>query len=473
MGSRDYIVMPERWLASGEALVRGARRSLLVWGGIPGERAEVHVFDEGAHQDRGRFKALAGEAHPSRRAPPCDRYEVCGACPLMHVTAESAQAARLGLVSDALAEVGLASASPTRLITGPDGERGFRHALRLRVGLSDQGHIRVGTLDRAGQRIVPIPDCLVTTRPLRDAMAAAAHHVIELNLGPWEPGRERGVLRRILLRQSRATGDILVTLVAGRKLPLLWDLAERLASGQAAIVGVHLHVNDDPGPGLFAPDGDGLVETWRLNGKDFIEDLVGDVRVRVGPGDRFPDNPGAFGGLVTELREALARDAHRPLVDLGCGVGALTLGVGRAHPFRLGVEHSASEIERARDNATAAHLAAEFLASPLELALPDVRRRLAGTAPVVLVSAGRRPLDPELLAGVFELAPSRLVVRAADPRALARTLSDLVARDWSVDRVLAVDVSPQTADVELVALASPPGPAAAERRPPRRKVLRG
>lgn len=472
MGPRDYIVMPERWLPSGETLVRGDRRSLLLWGAIPGERAEVLVFDEDAHQDRGRFKAPAGPAHPARREPPCDRFDVCGACPLMHVVPSAGAQARLGLVRDALAEHGLAAHAPAQLVASPDGERDFRHIVRLSVGVSDQGHIRVGVPSRDGHRVVPIPDCLVVTRTLRDAMELVAHHVIELNIYPYDPEARRGLLRKVLLRQSRTTGEVLVTLIAGRKQPLFWDLAERLSAGLAAITGVHLHVNDDPGDSLFAPDGDGLVSAWRLNGKDTIDEALADIRVRIGPGDAYPSNPAVAERMALDLRDALAPDVRRPLVDLHCGVGAMTLAVGRAHPFKLGLEHSTNEIDRARENATLNRITAEFVAGPVPELLPDVARRLAGTAPVVLVDAGPAGLEPDMVAGIETLRPARLAIRCSNPRALARDLADLGARDWKVERVLAYDMFPQTARVELMALVSPAGPPAAERRAPRRMVVR-
>ena len=472
MTARDIRITPQAWSPRGEAVVHGSRKELILWGAIPGEEAFAHLYHEGEHQDHARFIKPTGEPHPLRREPPCDRYNACGGCPLMHLTDEGQVRAKLHMVKAALAEHGLGEHAPLTMVASPDGNEAFRHVAKVAVGLSDMGHLRTGAFGRGTRHVVPIPSCNVVTPEIREVMKVIAFHVIDLAIYPYEPELERGLLRHLVIRQSRSTGEILITVVAARKLPLLWELAERLAGNLANVVGVHLHVNDDPDNAIFSRDADGVGETIPMRGKDAIEETLNGLRLRVGPADFYQTNPGLAELLVSDVVSTFSEDAGRPAVDLYCGVGGITLALARSQGWAFGVEGVETAVDRARENATLNKLAAEFAAGDVLEILPDLARRLQGTGPVVCVDPARRGLEPEVAAAIRALEPARLAYVSCNPRALARDLAEFVAAGWSVDDVRAYDMFPQTSHTELLARLSPPAPPSAARRPPRRKVVR-
>lgn len=451
--------------------MRGERKDLVLWNAIPGEPAEVHVFHEGMNQDLGRVLRPAGAPHPLRRDPPCERFNPCGGCPLMHLVPEGAARARLSIIRSALREQDLEALAPTELVASPDGEEDFRHITRLAVGLSDHGHIRVGAHGRGSRRVVPVPDCNVVTPTLRQAMKVVAHHVIDLEIYPFDPSTGRGLLRYVVLRQSRSTGEVLVTLVASRRLPLLWELAERIAGGLSEVAGVHLHVNDGPGNAIFLRDSQGTSDSVRLRGREVIEESLAGVRLRVGPGDFYQTNPGMADRIANDLLASLEPLRARPIVDLYSGVGALTLALGAKHGYAIGVEAVEGAVERARENAALNRVAAEFIAGDVGALLPEVQRRMLGTAPVVVVDPARRGLSADVAEGILALEPAQIAYLSCNPRSLSRDLASFTRMGWHVESLRAYDMFPQTAHVELLALLSPAEPASAERRAPRRRIV--
>lgn len=453
-------------------MVYGPRKHLVLWGAIPGEEAFVHLYHEGENQDQGRFIKPAGEPHRFRREPPCDRFTPCGGCPLMHLTDEGQVRAKLHLIRAAFSEHGLEKFAPGTMVASPDGAEDFRHVAKITAGLSDHGHLRVGAYSRGTHHVVPIPECKVVTPAIREVMKIAAHHIIDLKLYPYEPEIDRGLLRHLVIRQSRSSGEILITVVASKKLPILWELAERLSGNLSGVVGVHLHVNSEPGNAIFDRDADGVTETIPMRGKDAIEEVLDGLRLRVGPADFYQTNPAMAEVLVKDVVSAFAEDAERPAVDLYCGVGGITLALARSQGWAFGVEGVESAVERAKENATLNKLAAEFASGNVVELLPDLAKRLQGTGPVVCVDPARRGLEPEVAAGIRALEPARLAYVSCNPRALARDLAEFVAAGWSIDDVRAYDMFPQTSHAELLARLSPPAPPAAARRPPRRKVVR-
>ncbi len=317
-----------------------------------------------------------------------------------------------------------------------------------------------------------VPDCPVVTPALRRAMKVVAHHVIDMDVFPYEPATGRGVLRYVVMRQSRATGHILVTLVAGRSSRLLRALATRIQEGHEAVVGVQLHLNDTEGNAIFAaPDGEGAGFS-RLAGQATIEERLLDVRLEVGAGDFFQANPVVADRMAADLREAFADLRDRPVVDLYSGVGGFALVLAKAHGFAIGIERFPGAVERARANARLNHLDAEFLAGPSAELLPRVAQRVKGSGPVVVVDPARRGLEPGVIEGILALEPAALAYVSCGPRSLARDLATFVEAGWKPRRIRAYDMFPNTAHVEMLTVLEPPTPPVPTRRRPRRRRVR-
>ncbi|MCK6503033.1 23S rRNA (uracil(1939)-C(5))-methyltransferase RlmD [Myxococcota bacterium] len=468
---RTARMTPDHWHPDGDAVVPG-ELPVDVWGGIPGEPAEVELLHTGRHRIVGRFHAPVGEPHPLRRAPVCEHFDACGGCPLMHLVPAGQERARLALLRDALAEVGLQALTPSSVQPSPEGDEGYRHVVKLVVGRSDHGHLRIGTFARRTHRVVAIPGCNVATPVLRRVMSVVAHTIIELDIWPFDPQTGRGTLRHVVMRQSRSHGEVLVTLVAGGRNRALGILAERLSGAVGEVAGVHLHLNDDPGNAIFARDEEGQVPTVKLVGKDVIEERLGEVTLAIGPGDFYQANPAMAERIAQDLRELLAPDRDRPLLDLYCGVGAFTLALGREHGWALGVEVVGGAVSRARENARRNRIAAEFLAGDTVELLPEVGQRLEGRHPVVMLDPARRGAGEGVLAGVLAMQPARIAYLSCNPRAMARDLVELQAAGWRVRELRAYDMFPQTAHVETLALLDPPEAVGEGLAAPRRRVVR-
>ncbi len=472
MAREDELLTPDRWMPRGEAECRGAHAPIAVWQGIPGERAWVHFYHRGRNRILARWRKAAQDPSPRRVRPPCDRYSPCGGCPLMHLDALGQEQARLSLLRDALDEVGLAGLTPRRLVACPDGQRGYRHVVKLAAGYSDRGRIRLGAFGRNSRDIIAVPGCLAATSQLRLAMSSLAHHVIDLDVWPFEPEQGRGLLRYAVLRQSRTSGDILLTLVARKRTRILENLADAVSTGRAAMAGVHLHINDGPGNAIFQFDSTSVSGSSRLCGCHEIEERIAGLRLRIGPGDFFQTNPSVAERIYQDVADLL--DPQHPVLDLYCGVGGMALVGARRTGWALGVEQLESAVLRARASAARNRVGAEFLCAPVAEALPDLRSRMDGRQPTVVVNPARRGLEPEVLQGLCSLEPVRLIYVSCNPRTLARDLRQLAGRGLRPVSMKAYDMFPNTSHCEVVTvLDAVDRPAKPGKRPPRRRRVRG
>lgn len=471
--ARTVQVTPHRWMARGEALVtEQGLRPLVVWGGIPGERSRVRIGHKGTHQVHGEW--VSSEVpHPHRVEPPCEKYHPCGGCPLMHINATGQAQAREQLVRAALSAEGLRELEVRPLVPCPAGLEGFRHVVKVGFGYSESGRIKMGSWGRHSRDIVPIPYCHVAAPVLRKTMTSLAHHTIELGVEPYDPRTERGVLRSAVLRASRTTGEVLVTLVAARRDRLLSQLAEELGRGVSEVVGIWLHLNDGQGNAIYQRDDQGVVGTSPMLGKEVIEERLLDIVYRIGPGDFFQTNPAMAEVLYQKVLERLELQEGEAVIDLYSGVGGFALPAARKTGFALGIEEIDGAVQRAREAARLNKIPAEFMEGRVQELVPELVRRFRGTGVKVVVNPARRGLDEGVLEAILALEPSRVAYVSCNPKAMARDLARFREAGWRIGAIEPFDMFPHTPHVECAVVIEPPeGAPVATRRPPRRQLVR-
>jgi 23S rRNA (uracil1939-C5)-methyltransferase len=463
-------ITPDRWSHRGEAdgEVRGHR--VRVWGGIPGERALVKIVAEGQQMDYATWQR-ADRPHWDRVEPRCRRYHACGGCPLMHVGPATQQLARREIVMEALHDEGLGDVHVGAVVPSPDGIDGFRWVAKLGIGYSDEGRIRVGAWGRNTRRVVTIPECNVVSDEVRRAMVTVAHFVVDMAVRPYDSERDEGLLRAIVLRGSRAHKEVHVTLVAGRRVRVLQELADEVVANNSEIVGVALHLNDDPGNAIYHRDEDGAVPFLPLAGRQYVDEELGGFSYRIGPGDFFQTNPAMAEVLYRQTLSELRLEEGVPFVDLYCGVGGFAVQAAQQTGWALGVEEVEGAARQAREAAKRNKVQAEFVAGEVVKVLPEIGARLHGSRPVMTVNPARRGLEDGVVEQIVALAPLRVAYISCNPKALARDLARFRAAGMQVGPVALYDMFPNTPHVEAVVILEGAPDDGANRRAPKRSVV--
>lgn len=448
-------------------MVRG--KPLEIWGGIPGEPAEVRIAYEGQNRTYGSWYG-SPRPDPRRVEPPCPRFHLCGGCAIMHLNEQGQADTRADLVRAALDREGLGDVEIGPLRPNPDGLEDFRWVVKLGVGVSDQGLLRLGAWGRRTRTIVPIPKCNVAAPPLRKLMSSIAYHAREFNLWPYEPETDRGVLRSVILRGSRTTGEVLVTIVAGRR-PRVMDEFAAAIGENSDVVGVAVHINTEPGNAIYARDEDGEIRFRMLGGRKYIDETLNGISYRIGPGDFFQTNPGMAEVMYKETLDALPLEEGVPFLDLYCGVGGFALPAAKRTKWALGVEEIEGAVQSARTSAKRNDVTAEFVTGRAETMMDDLVRRLGGSRPVITVNPARRGLDPGVGRGLLALKPRAVAYVSCNPVALARDLVEFRAAGMTIGPVALYDMFPNTPHVEAVVVVRSTDAEAPTRRAPRRKTV--
>jgi 23S rRNA (uracil1939-C5)-methyltransferase len=183
------------------------------------------------------------------------------------------------------------------------------------------------------------------------------------------------------------------------------------------------------------------------SGQTYLEEELLGRRFRVSAAAFFQVNTEQAERLIGVTRDLLSLRETDVLLDLYCGVGTFGLALAPLARRVIGVEESAAALKDAHYNAR--DLAnVEFLAGRTE----DVLASLDERVDAAIVDPPRIGCRPGALEALVRLAPRRLAYVSCDPASLARDLRVLVDGGFALRTVQPVDMFPQTAHVETVAL---------------------
>lgn len=302
----------------------------------------------------------------------------------------------------------------------------YRHRLKLPIERSSRG-IRLGLRNQKTGDIVHTPDCPVLADGLRTALPP---------LVKWLDGR-RGV-HSLDLRVSHHTGELQAVFACkGGELDGGARAARGLIRQIPGLASVAVSRADKAGKRVMGAAPRVVAGVQRLT------ERIGDTELSMHPGAFFqvdPDNARQLHALVAE-----GVGGARSVLDLYAGVGAYGRMLAR-DPGRkvVAVEEVPAAVRSARAGAPRN-------LTVLEGRVEDVldRRELVGGAEVAILNPARRGAVPSVLAAMARRV-QRIVYVSCGPEALARDMDVLAAHGMHARRVAALDLFPQTAEVETV-----------------------
>jgi tRNA/tmRNA/rRNA uracil-C5-methylase (TrmA/RlmC/RlmD family) len=128
-------------------------------------------------------------------------------------------------------------------------------------------------------------------------------------------------------------------------------------------------------------------------------------------------------------------------------MGVFGLALARQGARVTVLEADRDAVAAGRQAATAAGLRARFVLGDVLRSLDD---RALPRADLVLADPPRSGLGPGVAARMAALAPEGIVLVSCEPGTLARDLRELHVRGYEAQRVVPVDLFPQTPHVETV-----------------------
>lgn len=189
----------------------------------------------------------------------------------------------------------------------------------------------------------------------------------------------------------------------------------------------------------------------KLWGEEFLEDSLG---LQYSPLSFSQIHQAAVPQLLETTRQWLG-NPKLPLLDLFCGYGLFSLGLGRLGPC-WGLESSGESVLWARRNARRLKSPARF--DCWDLTQREIPERRFPPGPwVAVVDPPRSGASPELIRHLAEMRPTRVVHWVCDSQVLQEQLASWIEGGYRVGQAVAVDMFSGTDSIEIGLCLEPGG----------------
>jgi 23S rRNA (uracil1939-C5)-methyltransferase len=351
-------------------------------------------------------------------------------------------ATKAAQVDDALRRIGGLDGYALEPIVGAQEIWRYRNKLEFSFGRGERDALVCGFhAPGSWERIVPVDDCLLQSERGNAARAAALRWCRERGLEAYDRRLQEGLLRNLVVREGRRTGDLQVRLVTSDRDVEIGGLAEAVRADSVLWTRA-------AGVGETTVGG----VTTVVHGTDAIEDELAGLRFRISAEAFFQTNTEMAERLYGVVAEYAALQGWERVLDLFSGIGTISLTLaaraGEVWGLELVEEAVADAIGNARRNQVDN---ARFFAGDVRLALGELVAR-AGRPDVVVVDPPRAGLSQKIVRRIVEAAPKRIVYVSCNPTTLAPSAAQLGEAGYVLRRVRPVDMFPQTPHIECVAL---------------------
>ena len=463
-----YEGVVERVEFPNKGIIRCEEETAVVKNVIPGQKVSFLVNKKRKGKAEGRLLEVLEKA-PYEQESDCLHFAACGGCAYQNVPYEKQLELKESQVRKLLQpafekqmlleEIQTEAASYINQIFEGIKESPVQRAYRNKMEFSFGDEYRNGPLALGMHKrgsfydIVSVRDCCIVDEDYRRVLACVLDYFLQQNSSYFHKIRHEGYLRHLLVRKAQKTGEMLIALVTSTQethdLALLVAQLLKLPL-DGKITGV-LHTKNDSLADVVQSD-----ETVILYGQDyFYEELLG-LRFKISQFSFFQTNT-----LGAEVLYETARDflgdisgggkRDKTIFDLYSGTGTIAQILAPVAKKVIGVELVEEAVLAARQNAKLNGLEnCEFIAGDVLKVLDELEDK----PDFIVLDPPRDGIPPKALKKIIEYQVDRIVYISCKPTSLARDLEALLDGGYRMERVVAVDQFPQTANVETVCLLS-------------------
>ncbi len=300
--------------------------------------------------------------------------------------------------------------------------------------------------------VLPYTDCLLQDTVINQTIAAVLEAARACRWPAFEEDRGTGLLRHVLVRRGKTSGQVLVVLVTAQEnLPGSRNFVKALREKAPWVTSVVQNCNPRRTSAVLGSD----VRT--LYGPGKITDTLCGLQFAISPRSFYQVNPEQTEVLYAKAIEFAALTGKETVIDAYCGIGTIGLcAAGRAKQV-IGVERNPDAVRNACANAAANKINnARFICADATDWMRAAAQPNSGLPhpDVVFLDPPREGSTPACIDAVAAMKPKRVVYVSCNPETLARDLTHLTRRGWKALKIQPVDMFPHTEHVETVVLLS-------------------
>lgn len=438
---------------------------------LPGQKVKFSVNKVRKGKAEGRLLEVT-EKSPLETGRTCSLFGLCGGCTYLSLPYEEQLKVKEEQVKRLLDSV-LNKQEEAWAFEGIKGSpKAYEYRNKMEFSFGDEykdGPLALGMHKRGSfYDIVTVADCEIVDADYRLILQTVRDYFAREKVSFFHRMSHEGYLRHLLVRKASRTGEILVALVTTSQDPWQGETAvegsldvdalitgfkdlllsleqDRKLAGKFAGI---LHITNDSIADVVQSD-----RTELLYGQEyFYEELLG-LKFKISTFSFFQTNSYSAEVLYQTARDYVGDlgGSDKTVFDLYSGTGTIAQLMAPAAGKVIGVEIVEEAVEAAKKNAAANGLDnCEFIAGDVLKVLDEVEEK----PDMIILDPPRDGIHPKALPKIIAYGVDHIVYISCKPTSLVRDLEVFLENGYRVDKAVAVDQFPWTANVETVVLLS-------------------
>ena len=438
---------------------------------LPGQKVKFSVNKVRKGKAEGRLLEVT-EKSPLETGRTCSLFGLCGGCTYLSLPYEEQLKVKEEQVKRLLDSV-LDKQEEPWIFEGIKGSpQAYEYRNKMEFSFGDEykdGPLALGMHKRGSfYDIVTVTDCEIVDADYRLILQTVRDYFAQAKVSFFHRMSHEGFLRHLLVRKASRTGEILVALVTTSQNPWQGEMAvEGSLDADALITGFKnlllsleqggklagkfagiLHITNDSIADVVQSD-----HTELLYGQEyFYEELLG-LKFKISTFSFFQTNSYSAEVLYQTARDYVGDlgGSDKTVFDLYSGTGTIAQLMAPAAGKVIGVEIVEEAVEAAKKNAAANGLDnCEFIAGDVLKVLDEVEEK----PDMIILDPPRDGIHPKALPKIIAYGVDHIVYISCKPTSLVRDLEVFLENGYCVDKAVAVDQFPWTANIETVVLLS-------------------
>ncbi|RUM42883.1 MAG: class I SAM-dependent RNA methyltransferase [Desulfurobacterium sp.] len=421
---KQFKIRIEKLVYGGKGLGRLNGRAVFVPQVAPGDVVIVEETSRKSGYSEAEVVRYV-EKSKYRTTPRCPYFGRCGGCDWQHIDYESQVKFKRDILEENLQKIGKIKRPNIEEVIPSSSPWFYRNRAQLKVRNG-----KVGFFAKGSHNVVDIDRCYLLKEDIHDVMPRLKELLREL---PSEPTDFH--------IYSSSKGEVLLKIVYSGRFKRVNLSLERVKEI------LRLNV---VGFGIYKAGGDGYPERVKFFGRDFTYELIDKFKFRVSADSFFQVNRFQVGNLISRVSRVAMEQQYMLAGDLYCGVGTLTIPVGRYVHRAFGVEANFSAVSDALYNKDINGLRnITFYCRQTEEALNIVKDY---NPDLIIVDPPRSGLNQRVVRELSHVPRLRKIVYVScNPSTLARDIALFHQFGIDMEKVKLIDMFPQTYHIEAIA----------------------
>lgn len=425
---------------------------------IPGDIVDVQIIKKQRNFMQG-YPVKFHKYSDKRIDAKCLHFGTCGGCKWQNLPYTEQLFYKQKQVIDQLTHIGnIELPTPNEILKSPE-EYYYRNKLEFTFSnkrwlQKEEIGAEINNMDALGfhipgkfDKVLDIDQCYLQGSLSNEIRLAAKEIAQNLNLDFFDLREQKGFLRNLIVRNAESTGDLMVIVSffmdnKKNRERFLEELAARFPQISSLMYVINPKKNDTIV--------DLNVDIYK--GKNHIVEEMEELKFKIGPKSFFQTNTKQAYQLYRLVREYASLEGNEIVYDLYTGTGTIANFIASKAKKVIGIEYVEEAIEDAKQNSHYNNIFnTSFFAGDIKDVLNEEFILRNGKPDVIILDPPRAGVHKNVIDGMLHADAKKIVYVSCNAATQARDIN-LLADKYRVQKFCPVDMFPQTAHVENVAL---------------------